>query len=259
MSTITLGLPQDFYFDAASSSSDLGYKQIHKFGRNPEVGTTPVPISQGGVYQVPTSATTLEAISSSTNDTSAGSGARTITVQGLDGSFDFVTEDITMNGTSASTATTTSFIRVYRAFIKTSGTYANASAGSHSGDITIRAASAGATYAKIDATGFPKGQTQIAVYTVPNGKTAFIKNITIHSDVDACIMFFQRANADDTSAPYTGTMRLIQEINGVNGPVDMFGSSTIGPFEGKTDVGFMASVASGTADIAVDFTIIESV
>lgn len=258
MVDINLGGAQDVYFDIISGN-DANYEKISKFGRNSAVSTTPVPICVGGVYQTPTSVTTLEAISTSTSDTSDGLGARTITVVGLNASCVEIEEDITMNGTSATTATSNSFLRVYRAYVKTSGVYATSSAGSHVGDITIRAVSAGATYAKIDVTTFPRGQSQIGSYSVPATKTAYIKNITVNTSAATNIMIFQRDNLDDTSSPYSGVMKLLQEYDSVNGIEYLFNNSPLGPFSAKTDFGFMAYTDSGTTKVSVDFDIIQSI
>lgn len=257
---INLGSPQDFYFNLLTGdfSSELGYTTFEKFGRNDAVGTTPVSISVDGVYQVPTSATTLEAISTSANDTSAGTGARVITVTGLDDNCNEISEDITMNGTSATSITSNSFIRVYKVRVKDSGTYATAAAGSHAGDITIRASTGGVTYAKIDSSTFPRSASQIGAYTVPNGKKVFIKNITIATSVATNIMIFKREGANDTVAPFS-PMVLIQEFDDVNGVIDLYTDSPLGPFDAMTDFGFMAYTGSGTSKVSVDFDIIQSV
>jgi hypothetical protein len=62
-----------------------GHDFVHKFGYNPTIGVTDETIwSQGGVYVYPTTASTMYISSSSTADTAAGTGARTVTVSGLD-------------------------------------------------------------------------------------------------------------------------------------------------------------------------------
>lgn len=257
MSSINLGSAQDLYFNIINGT-DSGYEKIHKFGRNSAVGTSMVPVCVGGVYQTPTTPTTLEAISASANDTSAGTGARVITVVGLNSSGEQVEEDITLSGLTATSATSNSFIRVYKVFVKTSGTYATATAASHSGDITIRASGGGVIYATIDSTGFPRASSQIACYTVPSGKTAFVKNITITTSAPTNIMIFKRSAIGTIVAPFE-PMRLLQEYDNVDGIEYLFTTSPLGTFEEKTDFGFMAYTDSGTSKVSVDFDIIQSI
>ena len=55
-----------------------GHDFIHKFGYNPNIGTSVETVwAQGGLYVYPTTASTMYISSSSTADTAAGTGART--------------------------------------------------------------------------------------------------------------------------------------------------------------------------------------
>jgi len=54
----------------------------------------------GGSYTFPLSADTLAISSDDENDTSAGTGARTVLVKGLNSSFVEISETITLNGIS---------------------------------------------------------------------------------------------------------------------------------------------------------------
>lgn len=123
-------------------------------------------VAFGGDQPWYASAQSLEAVSSSTDDTnSAGTGARSIRITGLNGSHAAITEDVNLNGTTA-VALSNTYIGDVRAKMLTSGSgFVNA------GDVTIRIASAGATVAQMP-TG--RGQTLAAVYTVPAGKTAYL-------------------------------------------------------------------------------------
>lgn len=86
-----------------------------------------------------------------------------VTVQGLDSDYNFVEEEITISG--ADTLGTTLFRRVNRAFCTDGGA-------TNTGNINIEAGAAGGTVvARITA---GKGQTLMAVYTVPAGYTAYI-------------------------------------------------------------------------------------
>ena len=96
---------------------------IHKFGRNTDVGATEEDVwTVGGVYTWLQAPVNLEAISTSANDTIAGTGARIITVEGLDENWNAISEDIEMNGVSATLPTINGFIRINRVFVKEVGT-----------------------------------------------------------------------------------------------------------------------------------------
>lgn len=239
-----------------------GFTPVKKFGRNPAIGTTFAPVALGGVYQTPqSSAATALRIKAggNANDTAAGTGAREVTLIGLDENFEEVTEAVATAGVSASSATTTTFTRLFRAFVSASGTYATASAGSHADDIVIENAAGGTDWATLDATDFPKGQSEIGAYTIPAGKTGYVKlrNVSIESTKTMDLVFFSRLNADETAAPYSA-MRAQSVVAGVaGGSIETFGSVEIpfGPYAGPCDVGFMGRVTSSTAKVAVEFEI----
>ena len=68
-----------------------GVKIVHKWGHNTNVGTSFVPVTSSGTYQTPTSAQALEILSSDANDAAAGTGARTVIVEGLDANWEYQT------------------------------------------------------------------------------------------------------------------------------------------------------------------------
>lgn len=222
---------------------------VHKFGHIDDLGTSLEDVwPTNGIYTYLTSPVTLEAISSSANDAAAGSGAQTIRVEGLDGNFEEVTEDITMNGISATTATTQTFLRINRAYVLTTGTYGIGS----DGDITIRTSSGGATHATInnttaDTVSWDYGQTQIARYCVPAGKIAFLSRVTVQAESSkrADLAAYQRQNADDVTTPFSGARRVFFSCEGLSTLVTK-------PFDGpiffpeKTDIIWQARMASGT-------------
>ena len=145
---------------------------IHKFGRNPNVGGAPETIwMYGGVYSYLTSPSTVYVTSSSGNDAAGGTGARTITVQGLDGDYNNVQETLTVGGSVG----TVEFLRVFRAFVVESG-----SVGTNVGDVrvTTGAGGSGTVLADIGTIGtgttFGLGQTQLALYTIPAHCTGYL-------------------------------------------------------------------------------------
>jgi len=146
---------------------------ISKFGRNPDIDTGTVPEdiwASGGVYTgFPVSSSeTVEVFSSSTSDTSAGVGARTIRIIGLDANYLIQQEDLTLNGTTAVTSVGT-YRRLNRAYMLTAGTSVT-----NVGTITIRHTTTTANVFAGIAIGF--GQTEIAGYTIPAGYVGYLKS-----------------------------------------------------------------------------------
>jgi hypothetical protein len=212
-----------------------GWSVVHKFGAA-NVGTTYTPVCEGGFYRTPQVASA--------------------TLQGLDATGAEITETLATNGASASSATTNSFLRLHRFWVSSSGTYATQSTGSHVGDIVIEDSAGTQDWATIVSTDFPKGQSQIGVYSIPTGKTGYIQEVfgTVDSNKTMNIAFFQRKNILETAAPYT-PMRLITEMKGISGPFNLLVTTPINGFTGPCDIGFMAKVPTGTGDLTVDFEI----
>ena len=233
----------------------------HKFGRNTAVGGTFAPVAIGGVYRTPqpVGATALRIkAGGNANDTTNGTGARAITLQGLDASGNEITETLATAGASASAATTKQFIRLYRAYVSASGTYATATAASHAAAIVIENAAGGVDWATIADTTIARGQSQIAVYSVPIHRSIMITDIKISSDADkkANLILFQRRNILSSAAPYEA-MRLVEEYPQVSGLHQVLFNPPLGPFPALTDVGFMARSTSTEIDLSVSFNIVE--
>jgi len=142
------------------------FSGIQKFGYNSSVGSNFETIWDGSnLYSYPSSAGTATATSTSTDDNNG-----TVEIQGLDSNYDLATETITIGGS----ASTTSFIRVFRARLIDANTGT-----SNVGDITITVSSV--SVAKIIAT---YGQTLMCVYTVPRNYKAYLLNIDLGSSKD---------------------------------------------------------------------------
>lgn len=190
------------------------------------------------------------------NDTAAGSGARAITVQVLDETGALVEETVATAGASASAVTTVTAIRLLRAWVSSSGTYASSTAGSHAAAIVIENGAGGTTWGTIDATAFPKGRTQIGAYSVPLGKTALIQKfmLTTGSNKPVDFILFSRKNILETAAPYT-TMNAHLEMFGLSRSFNSQQGIPFGPFPALTDFGFMVKGAT-TPNVTVDFEIL---
>lgn len=246
---------RDYPADMARGLTE--YTKVNKFGHNHAIGRTMAPITLGGVWETPqvAGATTLRVKAGDANDTAAGSGARAIRIEGVNTLGENVVETLITAGTSASAASTTSYIRIYRASVSASGTYATASASSHAADIVIESV-AGVPWAHITPVNLPLGQSEIGVYTIPTGKAAIVPRFSVHVDSSktATIMFLQRSGVLDTAPPYSA-MKAVANLVGVTRSASLEPAAPFGPFPAGTDIGFMAKVASGTAAVSVDFDI----
>jgi hypothetical protein len=249
---------REFLIEVAKGNI-AGHSIIHKFGKNISTNTSFTPVSVGGIYQTPQtgSATTLRIKSGgNANDTAAGSGARKVMLEGIDETGAIVTEELTTAGASASSTTTTTFIRLYRAYVSESGTYGTSSTGSHSGAIVIENGGGGTDWAEISVTNYPKAQTEIGVYTIPNGYTGYLINAFGFTDSSKTteLIFFKRTGILDTSAPYDAVRIVFEErVEGGEFKVDPKAPILLGT---ACDCGFMAKVGTGSAEVDVDFEIL---
>jgi len=151
-------------------------KGLFKFGFNPTVGTELATIwSQGGLYSYLTSASILKISSSNTNDTSEGTGARTVQLRGLDANYDEVTETVILNGQTA-VNTNNQFIRINRMIVLSAGT-GGANAGViYAGTGTVTTGVPENKYATI---AIGDNQTLMALWTVPRNHTAYIYTLQL--------------------------------------------------------------------------------
>lgn len=148
-------------------------RRVTALGNNPDVDVGSVPEdvwSGGGLYPFMAAATSLELVSSSASDTSAGTGARTVLVSGLDAAYVEQSDTITMNGLTA-VALPRQYFRINQLLVLTAGTAEN-----NVGDLTLRDAGAGATRAIIPAT---SGISRQAVFTVPAGHTLSVHSLFV--------------------------------------------------------------------------------
>jgi hypothetical protein len=152
-----------------------GVSSIEKFGMNVDVDSDKETIWDGGdIYEYIETAETVELSSTSPQDNPTGSGARTVEVQGLNAAGEVVEETINMGATS-----TTEFKRVFRAIVHVAG-----ASGVNEGTISITSSDTSTLLAQIgvDGTGSHaagRGQTFMALYTVPAGKTAYLTQWTV--------------------------------------------------------------------------------
>lgn len=141
---------------------------VQKFGRTPDIdaaGGNEEVWDGESAYTYITAAAAMKISSTDAKDTSAGVGARTVRVFGLDTNWQEVSQDVTMNGVTG-VSIPTSLIRVYRAYILTVGSEEDNAGDIWIGTGTITDGVPAVKHAGIKA---GMGQTLMAVYTVPNG------------------------------------------------------------------------------------------
>lgn len=229
-----------------------GARAVRAYGTNPAIGSTFAPVTRSGFYRTPqVGAVTALRIKSggNANDTAAGTGARAVTLVGLDASGDVVTETIATAGASASAATTQTFLRLTDAYVSASGTYATQSAQSHAGTITIENAAGGTTWAVIQDTTIPRGAAEIGSYSVPRNRGLYIRNVRLQSDESnkSNVVFFMRTGILQTAAPFDA-MTLLSEYPAISG-FNVFRFDPPLRVPELSDVGFLAN--SNTSDITV--------
>lgn len=152
-----------------------GWSSIHKFGKNTDVDTSYVQLSESGSTTLLSSAETLDVVSDDANDTIAGTGAQKLEIQGLDANYNLQTETIDLDGTTPVTTTNT-WIRYFRAKVTQVGTDVSST---NLGNITISATTTTTVTTSIVA---GEGQTQMAQYTMPAKRTGFFEQIWLSTD-----------------------------------------------------------------------------
>ena len=138
-----------------------GLSHVHKFGAVPAMSQN----QTGTIWDVNDTnypwASFASAGTLSVPAVNASDNGKTIRILGLNASYDEIQEDVTVSSSEA-TATTNSFIRVFRAFV-TNGSATNVA--------NINVQKGGTTVLRITA---GKGQTLMAIYTIPAGYSAYI-------------------------------------------------------------------------------------
>ena len=163
-----------------SKSEVMGYSFAHLTGYNPDIdsGADETVWPYGGLYpwsKFDSNSYTLSVVSTSASDTGS------VVVDGLDASFNAITEEIDLDGLTPSSGTL-EFKRVNSVRYK-NGTAANL------GNISISADGVVVAYIAV---GF--GVSLLGIYTVPANKTGFITtgDFSVQKGEDAQVRFYTR-------------------------------------------------------------------
>ena len=149
-----------------------GAESVYIIGYNGDVDNSVEDLwPVGGSYVPPTVGMQMEVVSSSANDTSAGTGVRSVEVRYLDSGFNHITETVTMNGTTPVATAATDILRINRLHTETVG-----SGGEAAGEIDIRHLDDTPIYSRIE-TG--SNIDTVAFATVPEGETAYLTSWSV--------------------------------------------------------------------------------
>ena len=237
-STVPGSADIDFYL-AVAKGDFTGYSNVSKFGRNPSVKSADYETLWDGsnLYPWPTAAETLNVVSTDADDSSSGTGARTVEIEGLDSNWDVLTETVSMNGTTNVT-TTNSFLRVYRVRVVTAG-----STGVNEGTITCTNTTSSNVIGQISLGSSGFGQSLMALYTVPAGKTAYLINFDFSSskDNEHTFRIMVRDNTVTDAAWNT------KEFASARGGFNDFRKLSIQKYTEKTDLDFQAIASAASA------------
>jgi len=225
-----------FSFEPSSNTS-APIRSIVILGENPDIDNNTVPETLwelGGTYVFPTAASTATIVSSNTNDTSNGTGARLVFIEGLDSNWNEVSEVLTLNGTNSVTGTV-SFFRVNNARVVFSG-----SGQVNAGNITI---TVNAKTVRYIAAGECLDHT--AVYSVPDRHHLFLLSTQagiVRSNQTAYVTMVTKVFVASTNYIYESAVVTIDGSEFVSRSPD-FGYPRV---NGKSDIWYNIDYASTT-------------
>jgi hypothetical protein len=160
--------PNDFYFEVAVGNV-RDHDSINKFGRNSDIDSSIEDIwDGGGAWNEPTVGQVYTVTSTSTADTGAGTGARTLQISGLISDTGLLaSETITMAGTSWVTLTN-NYQMIHRLIVLSVG-----SGSVNAGTIYAVGNTDGTVTAQINP---GNNQTLMAVYKIPANRRGCLLN-----------------------------------------------------------------------------------
>ena len=214
-----------------------GHSFVHKFGAVPQMSIN----TTGTVWDVNDTLYPWSAFDTagtlSVARANAADANKTITIIGLDADYNEISENVTLTAASGNT-TTQAFKRVYRAFMHNGST-------TNVGNISVTKGAS--TVLRITA---GKGQTLMAIYTVPAGYTGYLTQgvMTIQEGGDATGDMFVRYGGQTA-------FRIGHSFEVASGEYH-YGFSIPIPLPEKTDVDVRAAVRTNNARVTAAFDII---
>jgi len=189
-----------------------GHSVVTIAGYNSNVDTTWAMITPVGTLSYAATALQMTVSSSSANDTSAGTGARTVVVNGLDANYAVISETVTLNGQTAVTMTN-SFLRVNSIVVATAGSGLENAGIIYVGSGTVTSGVPATIYNVIQA-GF--NTTTSSQYTIPAGYTGYltVARIGLAQDAGTTLITARTRFVGTTGLAMTGP--IIVANNGIS-------------------------------------------
>jgi len=241
-----VGKTEPFFLQVARGQISY-HKSIFKFGFNPDIDDQLETVwAQGGIYSYLTNPSTLYISSSSAADDVAGTGARTVTVSGLDANYDEVSVTVDMDGQNGvQLGDASNWTRVFRVIVDTAGSGAQNAGVLYVG--TEAAPVGGVPTNKYATVAISDNQTAMALWTVPRGYTAFV----LQTDVTvATTQNNKYATVSLVARPFGGVFNIKDRFVKSQSSVHQ-GYSVPVRFLEKTDLEFRAVGDSAGADISI--------
>jgi hypothetical protein len=221
------------YYLAIARGQVPGITVQNIYGYQAAVDGTTIPLWENAtVYTYPSSAATMTLYSSSASDT-----AVSILINGLDSSYNPISETkVLTNGTTGVT-TTNSYIRINSISVT----------GSNNPVGTIYLSNAGktTTYAQI---AIGSGRSQMSIYTVPNGYTFYLTRVNGYVSPNNNANFYCNYSVYTRNIT-TGIETILQQAPFVN----TYQTVRVAPrpYAAKTDIQWRAQMSSGTSIVSI--------
>lgn len=239
---------KDFMLEVAKGNV-TGHSTVNKFGRNAAIAANSTEEIWDGssLYTFPSSAS-ITHVRSAVD--SAATQGMVLELQGLDTNWDLTVQTATLDGADSTTevALGTALRRIFRIKVTDASV----------GDEDIWAGPTGfATKQAVVTAGY--NQTQMAIYTVPNGKTAYLTNyyasLNPVTNQDPSTMHIFLWAVDNTN----GYARQLKHVQGLDPDANNSFKHDFAPyykFTEKTDVYISGTTVGKIADISAGFDLI---
>lgn len=247
--------PSNEFYAEVAKGNILGHSIVNKYGANAAVpnGTFELVSTLSAAYAGFLAAVSTVRIKAGGNaaDDTAGVGARSVFVEGVDSTLARLVEELATAGAGASGATTGSFWRIDRSYCGDQGAYATPW---NTGAIVIENSGGGTDLIQIDATA---GQTLHCAAAIPDGVDAYLigYELSVDSIQPADFRLYARGAINDVAVP-VAARRLKRSWAGIDEPVVRELSLPSFLVAGPADVYIEAAGNAGAAAVTAAFDLL---